>query len=76
MGTRRLFGFYYKNKFYLVYNSYDSYPKGLGKKLVKEISKAIKDNKIEKWIQQLEKIKIVNPDLPPTTSRSLYRYFN
>lgn len=59
MGTRGLFGFYYKKKYYFVYNHFDSYPKGLGNKLIKEIIDMIKNNEMEKWIEMLINIKVV-----------------
>lgn len=59
MGTRGLFGFYYKKKYYLVYNHLDSYPSGLGETLLREIIEMIKNNEIEKWIEMLTNIKIV-----------------
>lgn len=40
MGTRGLYGFYYRGRFYLVYNHYDSYPTGLGADLAREICAA------------------------------------
>lgn len=41
MGTRGLFGFYYKGKYYLCYNHFDSYFSYLGKNLIREIIKMI-----------------------------------
>lgn len=40
MGTRGLFGFYYKGKFYVVYNHSDSYESGLGAAVAREIAAA------------------------------------
>ena len=43
MGTRGLYGFYYKHNYYLIYNHCDSYPEGgLGDDLIKEIIKLAK----------------------------------
>jgi hypothetical protein len=66
MGTRGLFGFYYKNKFYVVYNHLDSYPEHLGKLLVEEITEAVKsgqvnsgevtNGEVDQWMEMLEKI--------------------
>lgn len=39
MGTRGYFGFYFKGKYYLIYNHSDSYPAELGKNLVEQIKK-------------------------------------
>ncbi len=60
MGTRGLFGFKWKGKYYLAYNHYDSYFDGLGIDLIKEIIKMIKENKINEWIHLLENIKIID----------------
>ena len=42
MGTRGLSGFYYKGKYYVMYNQLDSYPDGLGSIIITEIREAIK----------------------------------
>ena len=66
MGTRGLFGFYYKGKYYVVYNHFDSYPSGLGVDIVNELKWAIKAGKLDEWIALLEKIKIIDYDMKPT----------
>jgi hypothetical protein len=60
MGTRGLFGFFYKGRLYLVYNHYDSYPSGLGCNLVNEIILAMYKNELGKWKELLEKIKVIS----------------
>lgn len=37
MGTRGLYIFRYKNKWYVFYNHFDSYPEGLGESIVAEL---------------------------------------
>jgi hypothetical protein len=59
MGTRGLFGFYYKGKYYVVYNHFDSYPSYLGRNIVKEIKESIKNDSFKEWIEKLLKLKIV-----------------
>lgn len=66
MGTRGLFGFFYKGKYYVVYNHWDSYPKGLGAIIVKELKQAIEEGRLEEWINLLIQIKIVDESIPPT----------
>ena len=66
MGTRGLFGFYHKGKYYMIYNHFDSYPEGLGLTLIEELKQAIKDGKIEEWIELLENLKVVDEAIPPT----------
>lgn len=67
MGTRGFFGFYYKGKYYLVYNHYDSYPEALGANLVKEIKKAIDEGRLSEWQNKLNSIKVVTSDVVPTS---------
>jgi len=55
MGTRGLFGFFYKGKYYLVYNHLDSYPLGLGADLIGELRTA----DFEAWKAMLDKIIVV-----------------
>jgi hypothetical protein len=62
MGTRGLFGFRYKGRYYLMYNQYDSYYGCLGVKILKEIKKAIKKGKFNKWIEKFKNIIIINED--------------
>ena len=60
MGTRGLFGFHYKGKYYLIYNHSDSYPEALGADLVNQIKQAIKSGLLEEWknkVLELEDIK-------------------
>lgn len=66
MGTRGLFGFYYKGRFYVVYNHWDSYPSGLGIKVLNSIIKAIKDGTIQQWKEKVITIKEVDENTPPT----------
>ncbi len=66
MGTRGLFGFYRKGKYYLVYNHFDSYRSGLGRDLVNEIKIAIADKRLNEWKTAVSNLKIVDPDTPPT----------
>jgi len=66
MGTRGLFGFFYKGKYYVAYNHFDSYTSGLGVWVVTELEKAIKENKIEEWKQLVDNLKEVNCNVPPT----------
>lgn len=61
MGTRGLYGFYYKGRYYLVYNHWDSYPNGLGMKLVAELVDWFKAGKdIDGLKESLSKIKFVS----------------
>jgi hypothetical protein len=50
MGTRGFFGFYYKKKYYLIYNHYDSYFSFLGNKLLEEIKKMLENDLFEEWL--------------------------
>ena len=61
MGTRGKFGFFYKGRYYISYNHFDSYPSYLGVRLILEIL----DADLDKWIKLLEKIKLVSDDVKP-----------
>lgn len=78
MGTRGLFGFFYKGKYYVIYNHWDSYPSGLGADVVKELKNAIKDGGLERWIELLIQIKVVDESIPPTVEdiKKLAAYTN
>lgn len=66
MGTRGVFGFYYKGKYYVVYNHYDSYPEGLGKDLIDELKHAIALDQLCVWKVLLSQINVVSDATPPT----------
>lgn len=66
MGTRGLFGFYYKGRFYVVYNHCDSYRSGLGLKVLNSLIAAIKNGTIDQWKEKLITIKEVDEKIPPT----------
>jgi hypothetical protein len=51
MGTRGLYGFRYKKKYYMIFNPYDSYFHGLGMKLLKEVREMVKNNQFDEWLQ-------------------------
>ena len=59
MGTHGLFGFRYKKKYYMVYNTFDSYYCGLGQKLLNELREMVKNGQFEEWLQLFLNIKIV-----------------
>jgi len=54
MGTRGYFGFYYKGTYYICYNHWGSYARGLGSTLVGEIVKAMEDGLFSSWLTTLE----------------------
>lgn len=62
MGTRGLFGFFFRGKFYVVYNHFDSYPSGLGVALLQELIAAIEANRLDEWRCKLESIRVVSED--------------
>lgn len=63
MGTRGIFGFRYKGKYYVCYNHFDSYPSELAKNLIEEIKS---EKSLTNWIKMLKKLKIVDESIPPT----------
>jgi len=55
MGTRGLFGFYSKGKFFRVaYTQFDSNPESLGIELALELREAIRSDMLGIWEQKLE----------------------
>ncbi len=78
MGTRGLFGFYYKGKYYVIYNHWDSYPSGLGQEIVDQIKNAIASGNFEQWKIALETIIVVDDQIPPTEDdiKALEKYTN
>lgn len=66
MGTRGLYGVYYKGKYYIFYCHWDSYLDGLGVKIVEELKQAIAENRLDEWKNKIDLIKIINSDEPPT----------
>ena len=82
MGTRGKYGFYYKQKYYLFYNQFDSYPEGLGNILLLQIKTLIKwciDNNVNfyEYIgQKIETAKIVTDEDEPTDEDKQKLYFS
>ena len=66
MGTRGLFGFRYQGKYYLVYNGFDSYFKGLGQRLLDELRLAMALGQFDAWLERFKQLKIVTGDDIPT----------
>lgn len=66
MGTRGLFGFYYKGKYYVVYNHFDSYPSSLGIEVIKQLMIA----DLSKWKEMLENIKVVSLENGPNPTEA------
>lgn len=62
MGTRGLFGFCYNGKYYLMYNHFDSYPYGLGYKLIKQIRTDITNGTFDSWQQKASMLQVVDMD--------------
>ena len=65
MGTRGLWGFYYKKKDKLTYNHFDSYPTGLGQ----TIKKFIRSHSIKELEKIASKIRVVKGDSIPTPAQ-------
>jgi hypothetical protein len=65
MEVDAFYGFQYNKRFYVVL-SQDGLPSRLGLKLVDEITKARRSNKISSWLRKLRESKIVFDDSIPT----------
>ena len=62
MGTRGIYGFFYKGRYYIQYNHYDSYPRVLGVSLILEILNA----NLDEWIKLLENLVLISDEVKPT----------
>lgn len=74
MGTRGAFGFRLNGEDKVTYNHFDSYPSGLGKDLLKELS----GQTYESLVATAKRITLVNSDSKPTEEQiaSLKKYAN
>ncbi len=59
MGTKGFFGFYYKGKYYLVFNRFDSFLDSLGNELLEEVKFMVENNLILEWKNLLSNIVII-----------------
>lgn len=64
MGTRGIFGFRYKGKYYMVYNQYDS--GHMGAYLLEEIKAMMKNDQFDEWLELFLSLKIVTDEDIPT----------
>ncbi len=62
MGTKGFFGFYYKGKYYLVFNRFDSFLDSLGNELLEEVKYMVKNNLIKEWKNLLSNIVVIEID--------------
>ena len=60
MGTRGFYGFRYKKKYYMIFNSCDSYYSNLGLKLLNDIRYMVKNNQFEKWVELFLNLNVIN----------------
>ena len=66
MGTRGIFGFYYKGRYYVAYNHFDSYPEGLGNNIVNQIRNAKRIGTFDHWIDLLVQLRVIQEHITPT----------
>lgn len=66
MGTRGTITIIFKNKKICLYNHWDSYPSGLGIKILRELLILLEKYSIEELIVLFDNIKIVNETIEPT----------
>lgn len=62
MGTKGYFGFYYKGKYYIVRNQFDSFPSSVGTDLLNEVKEMVKYNKIDEWKMKIESLRLLIHD--------------
>lgn len=66
MSTRGALGFKLNEKYYVAYNHFDSYPKGLGQEVVDIVSSIVKEKGLKKLKNNVAKIRLVNEQDTPT----------
>jgi len=66
MPTRGNFGFFLNDKWYIVYNEFDSYPKGLGNKVLTDLKKSHENGTFKMWKDKVLQLKFIDPTIPPT----------
>lgn len=59
MGTKGFFGFYYKGKYYLIFNRFDSFLYRLGNELLEEVKYMVENNLIQEWKNLLSDIVVI-----------------
>jgi hypothetical protein len=55
MGTRGQIVYRHKGRYYVYYNHWDSYPNGLGLKLLDEIPRNVSKEEFEEWVRKIRK---------------------
>ncbi|SNW62242.1 Hypothetical protein ORPV_338 [Orpheovirus IHUMI-LCC2] len=75
MGTRGLFGFVYKGKYYVAYNHYDSYPDYLGQLILDEIKAMLKCGSFDEWLEMAKRIKVVGNVNPTAEDINLLKEY-
>lgn len=66
MPTQGLLGFYLNSKWYVIFNEFDSYPRGLGNNILKDVKKAHENNSFSKWRDQVPNLTFIDRTIPPT----------
>lgn len=63
MATRGFIGFYYRGKYYLSYNHWDSSPSGKGRGLLNQLLKEFqKYQNFSRWLAWFLALKFLHPD--------------
>ena len=79
MGTRGALGFKYKDKYYITYNHFDSYPGGLGADVVdfiQHIKKQNKENYLDILKKNVSKLKLVDGHTSQPTEKERKMYYS
>ncbi len=67
-GTEGYYGFFYKNKYYLKYNPYDSYFAALGNNIIIDIISLLDEYGYDKICQMVENMIIYDPSIEPSST--------
>jgi hypothetical protein len=78
MGTRGLIGFAVGGEVKLAYNHWDSYPDGLGVKVLSFVRQLVKDGAVDDAAQRVRDLKVVTDETPvtPADVQALKRWAN
>jgi len=71
MPTQGVLGFYLEGRWYVMFNQFDSYPRGLGNNILKDLKKSHHNGSFKKWKNQVPFLKFIDPNVKPTPEEIL-----
>ena len=73
MGTRGLFGFKHKGKYYMVFNGHDSHVEYLGIWLLDELREMMSEGKFDEWLETFKNLRFVVDDIDLITEEDIVK---